>query len=319
MKLSLIAAASVTAATVVLACSSSGDGASPAPTPAPAADGGDAGATPDAEVVDPRLDGRPYTVTVPPGYDAAKPAPLVLAFHGYGDGDDGALLEKYFKIAPVANAEGFLYVAPDGTKDKHGQRFWNGTDVCCDFYQQRPDDVGYVRALVADVAKKYAVDPKRIYAIGLSGGGVFVHRLACEAPDLFAAIVSVSGATWKDPAKCAPSQGIALAEIHGDLDDTVAYDGGRMVYGKIDAEYPGAKEGMAHWATYQKCAATPTAAGTVDLVSTVDGAETQIERWDGCERGAVELWTMKGAVHAPLFVKGFAATLWSFLRAHPKP
>ena len=59
-------------------------------------------------------------------------------------------------------------------------------------------------------------DPDHLY-LGLSGGGVFVHRLACEAPDLFAAIVSVSGATWKDPAKCAPSQGVALAEIHGDL------------------------------------------------------------------------------------------------------
>jgi polyhydroxybutyrate depolymerase len=307
------------AGAVVFACSSSGGSASPpAPTvDAAASDEPDAGS--DADAPDPRLDGRPYDVLVPKGYDASKPAPLVLAFHGYGDGDNGALLEKYFRIAPVANAETFLYVTPNGTKDKHGQQFWNGTNVCCDFELTKPDDVGYIRALVADVQKKYAVDPKRIYAVGLSGGGVFVHRLACDAADVFAAVISVSGTTWKDPYKCKPSEGIAIAEIHGDKDDTILYEGGITEYYKVKAEYPGAVEGMSHWATYLQCKPALAPAGTIDLVANVDGAETKIERYDGCARGTAELWTVQGGVHAPLFGAGFTQTLWGFLKAHPKP
>src|SRR4051812_6103907 len=182
MRFSLLGAA-LAIATLGLACSSSTSSvASPGPDAAPPGDP-DAGADAAEDVPDPRLANRPYDVHVPKGYDAAKPIPLVLAFHGYGDGDTGPILEKYFKLTKVSDASTFLYVTPNGTKDSADQQFWNGTDACCDFDKKNPDDVGYIRALVADVAKHYTLDAKRVYAVGLSGGGVFVHRLACDAPD----------------------------------------------------------------------------------------------------------------------------------------
>lgn len=303
------------------ACSSASpsDGGPSPPAPAPSAEPPATGDPPE-DTPDPRLAGRPYDVHVPKGYDGTSPAPLVLAFHGYGDGDDGKLLEKYFRLTPVSDAHGFLYVTPNGTKDSGGERFWNGTDACCDFDKKKPDDVGYVRALVADVAKHHKVDAKRIYAVGLSGGGFFVHRLACEASDVFAGIISVSGATWADDSKCAPKDGVSIVELHGDGDDTVEYAGGELDYLGTKAKYPSAKDTVAHWARHDGCSGALVSSGAgLDLVTNLAGAETAVERYEGCTKGAVELWTVKGGVHAPAFGPSFAPALWSFFEAHPKP
>jgi polyhydroxybutyrate depolymerase len=277
--------------------------------------GADASVEPSPLIVE-----RPYAITVPTTYDAAKPMPLVLAFHGYGDGDDGKLVEKYFKLAPVAEEKGFLYVAPDGTMDKDKQRFWNGTDACCDFQKSGVDDVAYVKALIEDVAAHYNVDRKRIYATGVSGGGIFAHRLACDMSETFAAVLSLSGATFADASRCKPTSPLSIAEVHGDKDDVVVYEGGTLTYGKIDAAYPSAKDTVAHWAAYSGCSGALEPTGTtLDLASKIPGAETKVERYAGCSRGDVELWTIAGGPHAPLFNPEWGRTIWSFFDAHAKP
>jgi polyhydroxybutyrate depolymerase len=302
---------------ILAACSSSqtGDAAPPA---APGGGGSQPDAAPPDEP-DPRLAGRPYQVYVPPGLDDGTPAPLVLAFHGYGSGDNGALLEKFFKLKAVADEARFLYVTPDGTKDPGGERFWNGTDACCDFYSKKPDDVGYVRALVADVAKTHKVDPKRVYAVGLSGGAFFVHRLACDASDVLAAVVSMSGATYADASKCRPKEPVAVVELHGEKDDVVRFEGGEIDTLDVHAKYPSAKETVARWAAYDGCTGALEDAGlTLDLF-TMTGQETRVSRYAGCARGAAELWTVKDGPHAPMMNAGFGKAIWSFFAAHPKP
>lgn len=314
-----LVASAVLALAIASACSSTG--AQPLATSDASTGAGDAGVESDADdaaAPDP-FAARPYSVHVPPGHDSSRPAALVLAFHGYGDGDNGALLERYFRIKPVANSSDFLYVTPEGTKDKHGEQFWNGTDACCDFDASGIDDVAYVRALVADVSKKHAVDPKRVYAVGLSGGAFFVHRLACEASDVFAAVVSVSGATWDDASRCKPTGHVSVAELHGEEDDVVLYAGGTLKRGKINARYPSADATVAHWATYNGCTGPRTQTGTMELVGSTAGEETRVERYPGCSRGAVELWSITGGGHAPSFGASLAPALWTFFSAHPKP
>ncbi len=301
---------------LLLSCACSSTTSSTAPdAPPPAADP-PAADPPPPDAPDPRLAGRPYQVYVPKSYDASKPAALVLAFHGYGDNDDGPTLEKYFELEPLADTEGFLYVTPNGTKDKSGQRFWNATDACCDFDTLRPDDVGYVRALVADVGKHHAIDPKRVYAVGLSAGGFFAHRLACDASDVFAAVVSQSGATYVDASKCKPTDPLALVEIHGTKDDTVLFDGGHMSYGDVNTDYPSAHDTVAHWAGYDGC--TGALADSGESRDVFAQYKVGVSRY-ACTRGAVELWTATDGVHAPAYSPNFAKTIWSFFAAHPKP
>ena len=59
-------------------------------------------------------------------------------------------------------ARGFVLVAPDGTLDRTGQRFWNATDACCNFFGDSVDDVAYLHGLVREVAAAYHVDSRRI-------------------------------------------------------------------------------------------------------------------------------------------------------------
>jgi polyhydroxybutyrate depolymerase len=52
--------------------------------------------------------------------------------------------------------------------------------------------VDFVRALIGKVAEVVPVDRRRIYATGLSNGGMMAHRLAAEAAELIAAVAPVA-------------------------------------------------------------------------------------------------------------------------------
>jgi polyhydroxybutyrate depolymerase len=144
------------------------------------------------------------------------------------------------------------------------------------------------------------------------------HRLACDAADVFAAVVSQSGATFADASRCKPTEPIALVEIHGTKDDTVVYTGGTMDYGDVHGvAYPSAQDTVAHWAAYDACPGT--LADDASATPSVFASYTVSVARYACTRGAVELWTAKDAPHAPAYAPDFAKTIWSYFAAHPKP
>ncbi len=257
---------------------------------------------------------RPYKSRVPPGYDPAKPTPLVVLLHGYtGSGEKH---ESYFKLGAVAAAETFLYAYPDGTVDANGNRFWNAGGACCNFFGSKVDDVAYLTAVIDDMSARYNVDPRRIYLVGHSNGGFMAHRMACELSGRIAAIVSLAG-TMAAPPACKAASPVAVLQVHGDMDATVSYAGGTLVVGA--AAYLGAKEVVAAWATRNGCGASPLpSTETLDLDSSLAGAETTVER-HACTTGAAELWTIKAGAHVPRFQATWAGLVWGFMKAHPKP
>jgi len=265
---------------------------------------------------------RPYKLKVPVGYDPTQPTPLLIMLHGYNS--DAALHEAYFQFAPLADTKKFLYVYPDGSLDFIFKRGWNATDACCFFQPQKPDDLGYLTAVLDDVVAKYNVDPKRVFVLGHSNGGFMTNRLACELSPRIAAIVSMAGAVWKDPASCVTTSPVAMLQVHAENDPTIDYNGGKMFFAA--PPYPSAHETVATWAAKNGCDPTlHSTTDTVDLVSSAAGAETTVERYTGCSgNSAVELWTMHGitdaaTAHQPPINASFAATMWEFLSAHPKP
>jgi polyhydroxybutyrate depolymerase len=262
---------------------------------------------------------RPYELRVPDTYDASKPAPLVIALHGYGDNDDATSLEKWMRLTPTANSRGFLYALPNGTFDSTHQRFWNATDACCNFFGSKVDDVGYIAAVIDDVARTHNLDRKRVFITGISGGAIMAHRLACDLSDRIAAIVSISGTTWKDASKCQPTSAVSVVELHGDKDDVVPYEGGSLD-GNDPIPIPSAHETVQRWATSNGCTGqlAPTGA-RLDLETAVAGAETRVEAYGGCAHGDVELWTAEGGPHASYFTSTFAPTLFDYFEGHARP
>ena len=145
----------------------------------------------------------PVTVHVPPSYDPDVPMPLVMLLHGLNPwGGQG--LEDYWQFTPLADQFGFLYLYPDGTVDSGGNRFWNATDACCDFDGTGVDDSGYLRDLMDEIELQLNVDPRRVYVGGHSNGGFMSYRMACDHAETIAAIMSLAGATFYDPANCTP-------------------------------------------------------------------------------------------------------------------
>jgi polyhydroxybutyrate depolymerase len=261
---------------------------------------------------------RPVTVHIPASYDARQPAPLLIALHGYTS--SGADVETYFDLGPAADARGFVYAAPDGTYDRDGNRFWNATDACCNFDDADVDDVAYLTDVIGEIEADLAIDPKRIALVGHSNGGFMAYRMACERADRVAAIVSLAGATFVDPADCAPSEPVSIVQVHGTFDDTILFEGGSTT-----VPYPGAQATAETWATNDGCdEASSTLTERIDVdadrAAGDDPAETSVTEWSGCEQGAtVQLWTIPDGTHDPSISPAFADAVLDFLVDHPKP
>jgi polyhydroxybutyrate depolymerase len=241
---------------------------------------------------------------------------MLILLHGYGA--SGLVQESYFKLHTLADERGYIYGVADGTVDANGKKYWNATDACCGFGMSNVDDSAYLDGVVDQIKAAYNIDPKRVYFVGHSNGGFMSYRMACDHADKIAAIVSLAGVTFKDDSKCKASEPVAIAHIHGDMDETVAYAGGQFAAGFV---FPGAVETVQDWAAHDGCDPMPTDGAAKDLESTLAGAETTTKIYGtGCKPGGhVELWTVAGGKHVPAVTDEFRTDIFDFLDAHPKP
>jgi polyhydroxybutyrate depolymerase len=297
----------------LVACSSSQTTATDAGTDAAVTDAAEDVPSMEAAAdvqTNPLVAARPYTFKVVGTYDG-KPTPLLVMLHGYTS--NGAQQESYLQFGNLKKT--FLYAYPDGLKDGQGNRFWNATDACCNFGGNPVDDVAYIDAIIEDVAMKYAVDRKRIFVFGHSNGGFMAHRLACDLSPKIAAIGSLAGAVFADASKCKATDKVAVLQVHGTMDGTIAYGGGTII-GKA---YPSAVDTVATWATKNGCTGGLVDTNMpIDIEGVIAGSETTVARWT-CTSGAAELWSIQGGVHVPPLQPAFASMVWDFFTAHPKP
>lgn len=264
---------------------------------------------------------RPTDVYVPSCYDGQTPLPLLLALHAH-TGTGGAFRDGV-NFEPLAEARGFLVCYPDGALNSTGTGGWNGPDFL-NFYGPLADDSGYLRGVIEEIQRRFAVDPKRIYVTGYSSGGAMSHRVALENADLIAGIASMAGRTYYDPDACRPTQPVHVLMINGSDDTYLGWTG--PDYGMpFVAEAPGAVRTVQIWAALNGCQnpvfdATPS----LDLTHQgVPGIETTVMRYTQCPPGgSVELWTVNGGDH--FFCWGNLAPhtleyVVDWLLAHPKP
>lgn len=302
-------ARAMTAAAAVMVTLACGSADSPGPSPG-APPSMPASGTGTVEIGD-----RQVTVHVPNSYDPARPAPLVLALHGYTS--NATELEKYLRLSPESEKRGFVYAYPDGSTDDRGDRFWNATDACCAFSSPKPDDSRHLSELISTIQGSYRIDPARVYLIGHSNGAFMAFRTACDHADQVTAIVSVNGASWNDPARCRPSEPVSVLSVHSSADETVAFGGG-----VIDSTaYPSAATTVAHWLGYNRCADAGRDAPALDLVTDLPAAETTVRTYvRGCAGGStVQAWTINGGTHVPQLGPAFAPAVTDFLLSQAKP
>ncbi len=121
---------------------------------------------------------RHYVVEFP---DAAGPRPAVIVFHGAGGTAEGVRRATKFGL----DEEGWVEVYPDAV----GRMWSDGRSLLSVGVLRTGDDVGFVRALLADLVAEGRVDPDRVFFTGLSNGGAMTLLLICQAPELVAGAV----------------------------------------------------------------------------------------------------------------------------------
>ncbi|MFO1078655.1 MAG: serine hydrolase [Planctomycetota bacterium] len=166
---------------------------------------------------------RAYVLHLPPAVAEQRDLPLVLVLHGEGGDAERAAQETGF--AELADREGFVAVFADGTGALSNRLLtWNSGGFPCYAADHDVDDVGFLRAVVGDVAGRVAIAAGRVFAVGHGNGGMMCHRLAREASDLFAGIAVVGGAM--DFTAADPTDAVGVLIVHGTQDEQVPYLGG---------------------------------------------------------------------------------------------
>ena len=230
---------------------------------------------------------REYRVHLPVGYDAAQPTSLVLDIHGYtGTAEDEELNTTRF--SPHSDTNGYVIVFPQATGfvAPTGDRITSWNDlagnaspgpegpICSEkaFKYPHPpecgepkpcnwatchDDLGFIAQLLDELEATLCIDLDRVYATGMSNGGMFVHRLGCAMPERFAAIAPVSG-TLARGFNCAPdkSKPVSMMSIYGSEDHFVDLEGAVSSDGFY---YTSAEAVMSKWADSesQSCTSSP--------------------------------------------------------------
>lgn len=240
---------------------------------------------------------RTAIVHVPARAAEKRDLAVILNFHG--GGAHGANQQEYSLMDRLADRETFLAVYPNGS-GRFGKRLltWNA-GTCCGYAAiNKIDDVGFARALVNKLAEVLPIDRRRIYATGLSNGGMMAHRLAAEAGDLIAAVAPVAGGMVLPAIKSA--RPVPVMHIHSVDDPRALYKGGLgppFPLTKSRVFQPNIDQMIASWAKHNGCALQPV----VDARrSDKDAHRHTATRYvfPNCRDNAeVALWKLTGAGH----------------------
>lgn len=169
-------------------------------------------------------------------------APLVLMLHGHGESPESFREMAHFE--EKANELGYAVVYVSGSVnagDPVKISGWNSG-----IYTEGNKDVEFLVSLAQYLQKTYSFDTERIYAAGFSNGAFMTHRLAMEASDTFAAVVSVAG---KMPEQIwdvrNEKNGVSVLQITGAKDEVVPkHSDGSAKYAKD----PAIEDVMEYWA-----------------------------------------------------------------------
>ncbi|MCC7370251.1 MAG: hypothetical protein IT306_17640 [Chloroflexi bacterium] len=263
---------------------------------------------------------RRYIRYEPGGLDPSAPAPLLVALHGRGG--NGRVSELMFRFNELADQHRFVVAYPDALGNPPT---WNEGFVGLPGGPYRPDDIGFIRALVDREGRARFLDARRLFVCGHSSGALMTYRLAAEAADLFAAAGAVAGsAGYTRPSGQTqtvqqPSRPISIVHVHGTADPLVPYNGGDGNANR-NGDFISVADTISFWVKANRCTPTPTTETTGPVRRDTYGG--------GADGAEVTLWTLDGGGHEwprttaavrrniPTSSMSASEEIWAFFAAH---
>lgn len=256
---------------------------------------------------------RDFRIFVPKG--VSDDAPLVVMIHGgFGSAQQA---EDSYGWDQAATSHGFVVAYPHAH-----DRAWNVGGGCCGQSGVRNvNDVGYITAVIAEIESRISIDTNRVFATGISNGGMMAYRLACDT-ELFAAIGPDATTLMGE---CAHPHPVSVIHIHGLADSNVRFDGERGD-GKVKIDGAPVPDVIALFAEADACdPATDAVAGevTTSIANCEAGRAVELitiatagHQWPGSEsRPAIEAAL---GTDTPSQALDATETIWAFFEAHPK-
>ncbi len=234
----------------------------------------------------------------------------------------------------LADRDGFVAVYPDGV-----ERHWNDGRGNQQYRAQRDniDDVGFITALIAHLSQTLPVDRRRVYATGISNGGLMSLRLARELADRIAAIAPAAASMSEQIVQMRdPARPISALLVAGTMDPLVPYGGGEIGFkrGQKIGKVVSVAETITYWATFNQCPPAPIITMEPDR-DPQDGTRVRREAHGPCrDETEVILYAIEGGGHTwpggqqylPARIVGRTSkdidaneVIWSFFKRHALP
>ena len=264
---------------------------------------------------------RTYLAHIPASVDRTKETPVVLVLHGAGT--NGPITVMFSGMNSKSDAEKFIAVYPDGT----GAGIfltWNAGGIG----KSKVDDVKFLSAVIDDLALVAKIDPRRIFATGISNGAMMSYLLASELSDRIAAIAPIAGTMTTE--KPTPSRSVPVMHFHGTADKIVPATGPGLNTPKF-ITFKSVDESIKMWCEINGCETTPKVTQFPDIAE--DG--TTVKRFDYPAKvgggdvvyieieGGGHTWPGQSAIVSFIgkSTKDISANdlMWEFFVAHPMP
>jgi polyhydroxybutyrate depolymerase len=223
---------------------------------------------------------RYFRVVVPERRELGPAAPVVLAFHGFGQNEEQ--FRALSGLDAAAEEGGFIVV--------YLQAAMGAWDVFESNKTLGLDELAYVREVIDRVHRAYVTDTRRVIAVGLSNGGVMAQQVGCRLSDRIAGIVSVAASMPRLMGEtCFPDRPMSALYLLGTADAMFPVAGGGAVL-PVDSS-------MQIWARAADCEGQRHRSALPDRED--DGTVVYHSAWRPCRDGArVELDSIVGGGHA---------------------
>jgi len=182
---------------------------------------------------------RYFYLHVPLLYNESNTPPMALVFDSHGFNSNSIQQPIFTGYRAVADLETFAVVHPQGVEDS-----WYATTCCGYALIHQIDDVLFFRMMIDYIAELIHIDRTRVFATGMSNGGLISHILAIQASDVFNAIAPVAATVpYFNPI---PNERIVgVYHIHG-VDDPLMPIDGNAIFRPVN-------ESMEYWRVNNHC------------------------------------------------------------------